>query len=104
MNEHAALLDFDIIKGALGGTEHLDMGELKSAAGHADDMARIWAEREKEYQIAESAKFAAEEKREEAKEKHSELQDHIKDEHIEIQKLYDEADDLIDNPYQLFTV
>ena len=101
-NDDAALIDFDIIKGPLNG-ENFDLSdELLEAASAADDMARIWAEREKDYHAKDYAEQAAAEKRDEADEKHTALREHITEEREAIHALREEADDLIDNPWQLF--
>jgi len=105
-NDNAALIDFDIIEGPYGGEEgamkYGDSGELLAAANHADDMARIWAEREKDYQAKDYAEQAAEEKRNEANDKHTALREYITEERDAIHTLREEADDLIENPWQLF--
>ena len=101
-NEGAALIDSDIIEGQLNGDEDNASAEIFAAARAADSMAQRYAEEEKDYQMKESARIAAEEKRDEAKEKHATLREHIIREREKIAELNRDAANLIDEPWQLF--
>lgn len=102
-NEGAAHIDFNIIEGCRGGLEGAPTDdELLTAARDADNMAEKYAETEKEYQTIEYAKNAADEKLNEAKEKHAALREYITKEREAIAELRSEAQNIIDEPWQLF--
>ncbi len=101
-NECAASIDFDIMEGPHNGEDQDTSIELHAAANAADSMAQMFAERERDYQIKFQAEQIADVRRSEAKDKHTALREYIVTEREEIAALHKEADDLIENPWQLF--
>jgi len=100
--ESAALIDFDYVLGEKGGTDTTGIDEgLHLAAVQADGRAQFDAEKECEYTMKEDAKTRAAELREEATKKSDALSATILKVNIEIQKLHDEAQGYIDEPWTL---